>query len=134
MLKSKGGFTLIELVMIIIILGILAAVAIPKYYDLTEDARESSIKAGLGGIKSAWGISYGRYKAAPTLASLVAAVDGATIDGVVGLYIADIFRKDGTTTYKYKTYISEDCSTTPTSATTSSVSCIKCEFAGCNQE
>ncbi|ADR18331.1 type II secretion system protein [Calditerrivibrio nitroreducens] len=48
----KKGFTLIELVIVIVILGILAAVAIPKFADLQKDAKISAVK-GLGGAISA---------------------------------------------------------------------------------
>ncbi len=55
---NQKGFTLIELVVIIVILGILAAVAIPKYQNLTTEARESSTRAALGGLRSGITIYY----------------------------------------------------------------------------
>ena len=60
-LKSEKGFTLIELVMIIVILGILAAIAVPKYVDLASDAEESSKKAFTGAIQSAASIALADY-------------------------------------------------------------------------
>ena len=60
MLKNKGGFTLIELVMIIVILGILAAVAIPKYQDLREDARKANAKGVIGGLNSGASVAFAK--------------------------------------------------------------------------
>ena len=50
---SGEGFTLIELVMIIVILSILAVLAIPKYYNLQDDAQVSAEKSVVGGVRSA---------------------------------------------------------------------------------
>lgn len=58
MLSNKKGFTLIELVMIIVILGILAAVAIPRYTDLVGDADKANAKAVIGGLNSAASIAF----------------------------------------------------------------------------
>jgi prepilin-type N-terminal cleavage/methylation domain-containing protein len=58
--KSEAGFTLIELVIVIVILGILAAVAIPKYEDMREQARVATIRGQLGTIRSAVAIQYAR--------------------------------------------------------------------------
>ena len=58
--RTDRGFTLIELVIVIVILGILAAVAIPKYEDMQEQARSATLKGQLGSIRSAVAIQYGR--------------------------------------------------------------------------
>jgi len=55
--RKQKGFTLIELVMVIVILGILAAFALPRFADLGGDARASSINGAAGAIKSANGIA-----------------------------------------------------------------------------
>jgi prepilin-type N-terminal cleavage/methylation domain-containing protein len=57
---GQSGFTLIELVIVIVILGILAAVAIPKYEDMREQARVATLKGQLGSIRSAIAIQYSR--------------------------------------------------------------------------
>jgi len=56
--NNQKGFTLIELVIIIVVLGILAAVAIPKYQDITGEAKEAAGRAALGSIRSGVTIFY----------------------------------------------------------------------------
>jgi Tfp pilus assembly protein PilE len=51
-LTNLKGFSLIEPVIIIVVLGILAAVTIPKYQDITGEMKEASCRAALGGLRS----------------------------------------------------------------------------------
>lgn len=57
MLNEKG-FTLIELVMVIVILGILTAVAVPKFVDLKTEAQASALQGVVGAISSASAVNY----------------------------------------------------------------------------
>lgn len=59
MKQNQGGFTLIELVMVIVILGVLAATALPKFVDLKSDANKAAASGFTGALASANAINYG---------------------------------------------------------------------------
>jgi MSHA pilin protein MshA len=57
-MNTQRGFTLIELVMVIVILGILAATAIPSFVDVSDDARLAAVEGAAGALGSASAINY----------------------------------------------------------------------------
>jgi MSHA pilin protein MshA len=63
MMRIQRGFTLIELVMVIVLIGVLAAIAVPKFIDLSADANTAAVKGVAGSLNSASSINYAARKA-----------------------------------------------------------------------
>ena len=76
-MKKQGGFTLIELVVVIVILGILAVTAAPRFINLQDDARDATLKGLQGAIQGASGMIYGKA----AIAGLESAVSGSVQSG-----------------------------------------------------
>lgn len=57
-MKNQSGFTLVELIIVIVILGVLSAVALPRFIDFSSDAEEAALAANAAAISSAMSINY----------------------------------------------------------------------------
>jgi len=131
-MKKQSGFTLIELVMVIVILGILAATFAPKFVDISSDAVAAANAGAIAGVKSAHTILIAQKKGKmPTLTELALNTDGATEVATGVAFDADNDSSTGTLgneliVLTLSPSTAPDCSSTV--ATTASTSQLICGF------
>lgn len=122
---ARRGFTLVELIIVIIILGILAALAIPQFVTSTEDAKEATVRHNLGIMRNAVDLYFHQHNS--TYPGEILSTDGSTVnttDGARSSSFVDQLTKysdaDGKvsdtmdrTTYPYGPYIRQGIPTNP---------------------
>ncbi len=88
-MKKQHGFTLIELIVVIVILGILAATALPKFADLKGDANVAALNGLKGSMASAASIAHAAQLAAGSASNVSVTLEGSTVTMANGYPTAD---------------------------------------------
>ena len=142
MKRSQSGFTLIELVIVIVILGILAAAALPRFSDLSTDARLASLNGLAGSIRSASAIAKATQLAKGYASNLSVVLEGQTIfmtnsyptaagiSAALGDFTGFAFSSSGTTA-TFNMTGRTDCSVTYTEAAGATAAVVALVSTGC---
>jgi len=116
---KKSGFTLVELVLVLVIIGLLSAVAIPKYIEVNSEHEVAEKTQLSGSVKSALVVAQADISASPSVNTLASYVQGeqvqVTSSGIV-------LQHDGAS-YMVPTYVDNNCSN-PTNTSSDMVKCV----------
>jgi MSHA pilin protein MshA len=118
MKRQQAGMTLIELVIVIIVLGIIAAVAAPKFADVSGNAATAALSGSQDGFKSSYTIAMGSaaVPGAPTMTELDNGIDGLACVLTTGVCTSPDWDKDGNPDLTATAWVTSDCSTTAVTA------------------
>lgn len=99
-LKKQAGFTFIEIIVVLVILGIIAAIAVPKFVSVTADAKKVAAEGTYAAMKSACSMAFAKHRAAQLEKSGSGDEQYVTDSKSLEYYIEDGFPKDVSVTGK----------------------------------
>ena len=120
-MKKNAGFTLIELVAVLVILALLGAMAVPRFTDVSSDALTAAKNGSIAGVRSGHAMAIAKLKTLPTLTELATYVGGPNV--AVDAGNAGIEVTINGTPYVVQTYTDTTC-ITATAAATDLVGCV----------